>query len=74
MNADEDFLNGAGFLNLVGAKQLATRLESYWHERGYIRVRFFPVPVDERFEKVGSYEIWQVRHNFLGTKPSEDYR
>jgi hypothetical protein len=48
---------------------LAKQLERYWHERGYPAARFWAEPIDERFEKVGTYEIYRVACNLIDGLP-----
>lgn len=52
-----------------GAMALAKRLERYWHDRGYPAARFWAEPIDERFDKVGSYEIYRVVCNLVNGLP-----
>ena len=52
-----------------GAMALAKRLEHYWHSRGYPAARFWAEPIDERFEKIGSYEIYRVKWNLIDGPP-----
>ena len=56
-------------LNQQGAMALAKRLERYWHDRGYRAVRFWAEPIDERFAKVGTYEIYRVVCNLVNGLP-----
>ena len=56
-------------LNRDGAMALAKRLEKYWHDQGYPAARFWTEPVDERFEKIGTYEIYQVKCNLVNGLP-----
>jgi hypothetical protein len=56
-------------LSRQGAMNLALRLERYWHERGYPAVRFWAEPVEERFTKVGTYEIYRVVCNLINGLP-----
>jgi hypothetical protein len=44
-------------LNRDGAVALAKRLEKYWR---YPAARFWTEPLDERFAKIGTYEVYQV--------------
>jgi hypothetical protein len=53
-----------------GAMRLARRLEKYWHDQGYPAARFWAEPVDERFAKVGTYEIYRVSCNLVNALPS----
>jgi hypothetical protein len=56
-------------LNQKGAMALAERLENYWHKEGYPAARFWAVPVDERFPKIGTYEIYRVASNLVNGMP-----
>lgn len=56
-------------LDQKGAMALAKRLERYWHARGYPAARFWAEPVDERFPKVGTYEIYRVVSNLIDGLP-----
>jgi hypothetical protein len=57
------------FLTQKGAMLLAKRLQNYWHEKGYIAARFWAEPIGERFEKVGTYEIYRVTSNLVNGFP-----
>jgi len=56
-------------LNQKGAKALAQRLERFWREEGYPAARFWAEPVDERFAKIGTYEIYRVASNLVNGLP-----
>lgn len=56
-------------LNRRGAMELAKRLEAYWHGKGYFEVRFWAEPIDERFEKIGTHEIYSVKCNLVNGLP-----
>jgi hypothetical protein len=56
-------------LSRDGAMHLARRLQDYWHTRGYPAARFWAEPVDERFEKVGTYEIYRIVCNLVNGLP-----
>jgi hypothetical protein len=56
-------------LNQHGAMVLAKRLEQFWHDRGYLAARFWAEPIDERFAKVGTYEIYRVACNLVHGLP-----
>jgi hypothetical protein len=56
-------------LSRPGATALAKRLEQYWHDRGYPSARFWPEPIAERFEKVGTYELYRVACNLVNGLP-----
>ncbi len=57
------------FLTQRGAMALAKRLEQYWHQKGYVAARFWAEPIGERFEKVGTYEIYRVTSNLVNGIP-----
>jgi len=57
------------WLTQRGAMALAKRLEAYWHGRGYPAARFWAEPIDERFSKVGTYEIYRVVCNLVNGLP-----
>lgn len=48
---------------------LAKRLERYWHEQGFPAARFWAEPIPDRFEKVGTYEIYRVASNLVNGLP-----
>ncbi|OQW54901.1 MAG: hypothetical protein A4S14_14710 [Proteobacteria bacterium SG_bin9] len=48
---------------------LAKRLELFWHDQGYAAARFWAELVEERFAKVGSYEIYRVASNLVNGLP-----
>jgi hypothetical protein len=48
---------------------LAKQLQQYWHERGFPGARFWAELIDERFEKVGTYEIYRVACNLVNGLP-----
>lgn len=56
-------------LNREGAMALAKRLQQYWHDQGYPAARFWAEPVDERFAKIGTYEIYRVVCNLVNGLP-----
>lgn len=56
-------------LNQKGAIALAQRLERFWHEEGWPAARFWAEPVDERFAKIGTYEIYRVASNLVNGLP-----
>jgi hypothetical protein len=56
-------------LSQKGAMALAKRLQHFWHARGYFAARFWAEPVDERFAKVGTYEIYRVVCNLVDGLP-----
>ena len=56
-------------LDRKGAMALARRLEHFWHEAGYPAARFWAEPVDERFAKIGTCEIYRVASNLVNGLP-----
>jgi HEPN domain-containing protein len=56
-------------LTKAGALRLARELEKYWHDQGYPGARFWTEPIDERFAKVGTYEIYRVMSNLVNGLP-----
>lgn len=62
-------LGKGGLLSQRGAMQLARRLEKYWHDRGYPAARFWAEPINERFAKLGTYELYRVTCNFVNGLP-----
>jgi hypothetical protein len=56
-------------LDRDGAIALAKRLQQYWHDQGYPAVRFWTEPLDERFAKIGTYEVYQVKCNLVNGLP-----
>ncbi|HVY12681.1 MAG TPA: hypothetical protein VHB73_03860 [Alphaproteobacteria bacterium] len=56
-------------LSQKGAMALAKRLEQYWHMQGYLAARFWAEPIGERFDKVGTYEIYRVVSNLVNGLP-----
>jgi hypothetical protein len=56
-------------LSQKGALKLAKRLERYWHGLGFPAARFWAEPIGERFEKVGSYELYRVASNLVDGLP-----
>ncbi|MCP3447339.1 hypothetical protein [Bradyrhizobium sp. CCGUVB14] len=48
---------------------LARRLERYWHEQDYPAARFWTEPIDERFAKIGTYELYRVACNLINGLP-----
>jgi hypothetical protein len=56
-------------LNRDGAIALAKRLQQYWHDQGYPAARFWTEPLGERFSKIGTYEIYQVKCNLVNGLP-----
>ncbi|MGY3146381.1 hypothetical protein ACVWYQ_003380 [Bradyrhizobium sp. USDA 3397] len=56
-------------LNRRGAMDLAKRLEGYWHGKGYFDARFWAEPIEERFDKIGTHEIYRVSCNLINGLP-----
>lgn len=56
-------------LSQRGAMRLASRLQKYWHDQGYPAARFWAEPVDERFSKIGTYEVYRVASNLVNGLP-----
>jgi hypothetical protein len=56
-------------LSRNGARELARRLQDYWHARGYPAVRFWTEPVGERFGKIGTHEVHRVVCNLVNGLP-----
>jgi hypothetical protein len=56
-------------LGQKGALALAKRLEQYWHGQGFPAARFWAEPIGERFEKVGTYELYRVVSNLVNGLP-----
>jgi hypothetical protein len=67
--SDEAVTATVDTLSQRGAMALARRLEQFWHEQGYPAVRFWAEPIDERFAKVGTYEVYRVTCNLVGGLP-----
>jgi hypothetical protein len=56
-------------LSLKGALALAKQLETYWHEQGFTTACFWAEPIGERFEKIGTYELYRVASNLVNGLP-----
>jgi hypothetical protein len=56
-------------LNRTGATALARRLEDFWHHRGYPTARFWAEPISERFQKIGTHELYSVACNLINGLP-----
>jgi hypothetical protein len=48
---------------------LAKRLQDHWHGRGYHAVRFWAEPINERFGKLGTHEVYRVACNLVNGLP-----
>jgi hypothetical protein len=57
------------YLTKRGAMGLAKQLERFWHDRNYPAARFWAEPIDERFAKVGTYEIYRINCNLVNGLP-----
>jgi hypothetical protein len=64
-----DAHEGIDMLNRDGAMALARRLQNYWHEQVYPTARFWAEPIEERFARVGTYEIYRVVCNLVNGLP-----
>jgi hypothetical protein len=60
---------GSETLSLKGALALAKQLETYWHEQGFPAACFWAEPIGERFEKIGTYELYRVASNLVNGLP-----
>lgn len=56
-------------LSYIGALALAKQLEKYWHDLGFPTARFWAEPIGERFEKIGTYELYRVASNLVNGLP-----
>ncbi|MEA2991533.1 MAG: hypothetical protein QOD40_453 [Alphaproteobacteria bacterium] len=56
-------------LSHKGALALAKQLEKYWHDLGFPAARFWAEPIGERFEKIGTYELYRVASNLVNGLP-----
>ncbi len=56
-------------LDRRGAMALARRLETYWHDRGAYGARFWAEPIEERFAKLGTHELYRVVCNLVNGLP-----
>lgn len=56
-------------LSKTGSIALARRLERHWHDQGYPAVRFWTEAIDERFAKIGTYELYRVVCNLVNGLP-----
>lgn len=56
-------------LSREGARAHARRIQQYWHALDYPAARFWAEPLDERFAKVGTYEIYRVDCNLVNGLP-----
>lgn len=62
-------LNAPDTLSRQGAMALAKRLERYWHDQGYPAARFWAEPIEERFEKLGTCELYRIKSNLVKGLP-----
>jgi len=56
-------------LTQKGAMALAKRLDKYWRDQGYETARFWVEVIEERFDKIGTYEIYRVASNLVNGWP-----
>ena len=56
-------------LSRDGAMALAKRLQAFWHAEGYPAARFWAEPINERFAKIGTYELYRVDCNLVNGLP-----
>jgi hypothetical protein len=56
-------------LSHKGALALAKQLEKYWQDLGFPAARFWAEPIGERFEKIGTYELYRVASNLVNGLP-----
>jgi hypothetical protein len=56
-------------LSRKGGMALARRLQQYWHDERYPAARFWAEPIDERFTKVGTYDLYRVVSNLVNALP-----
>jgi hypothetical protein len=61
----------ADSLSRKGAMALTKHMETYWHERGFPAARFWAEPIEERFPKLGTYEVYRIVCNLVnGLSPT----
>jgi hypothetical protein len=53
----------------TGPSHSRSGLQQYWHEQGYPAARFWTEPLDERFAKIGTHEVYQVKCNLVNRLP-----
>lgn len=63
------FGRGSDWLSKRGAIALAKLLQDYWHRHGYPAARFWAEPIEERFSKIGTYEIHKIACNLMNGLP-----
>jgi hypothetical protein len=68
-NSDDNQTDGTDALSQRGAIALAKRLQRFWHKQGYPAARFWAEPIEERFAKVGTYELHRVACNLKNGLP-----
>ena len=61
--------NAPESLDKHGAIALAKRLENYWHSKGCLAARFWTEPIEARFDKLGSCELYRVACNLVNGLP-----
>lgn len=59
------------YLDLNGAYKICKKIEEYWHKRGFKQVMARPYPIEERFVKVGTYQLYGVETNLVGGLPPQ---
>ena len=68
-NSNDNEAHETDALSQRGAIALAKKLQHYWHEQGYPAARFWAEPIEERFSKVGTYELYRVACNLKNGLP-----
>ncbi len=68
-NTQSTRARAAEMLSQKGAMAVAKRLENFWKTRGYPAARFWAEPIDERFAKVGTYQLYRVACNLIDGLP-----
>ncbi|WOH59915.1 hypothetical protein [Bradyrhizobium sp. BWC-3-1] len=66
---DQCVRSRSDWLSKQGARALAKLLEAYWHGERYPAARFWAEPVDERFSKIGTYEIYRIACDLINGLP-----
>ena len=56
-------------LSRGGAMALARQLEKYWHDKGFMGARFWSEPIADRFDKLGTHELYRVACNLVNGLP-----
>ena len=68
-NTESAGASAADMLSQKGAMALAKRLQNDWKARGYPAARFWAEAIDERFAKVGTYQLYRVACNLINGLP-----